>query len=212
MNPGNLRAHLRSALRTLFPVAAIAGFSVAAFAAMRQANPQTMASCQSNLKQFGLAMMMYVQDYDERFPPMKLNLQVQNRAYPYVKNRNVFSCPETGTAYLSNPALNYVYLASIKAPDLTMMLRDAKPHTTDSGKPGWNVAYANGSVKLVMTEPPLGKAAPTPPTPPAPAPPRPVTRAQQMRAELEQLRQTRRAVDARIRELEAEVRRTRRGR
>jgi prepilin-type processing-associated H-X9-DG protein len=206
MNSGNFRVSLRYALRAVLPVAVVAGLSVVAYATLRQANSQTMASCQSNLKQFGLGMMMYVQDYDERFPPMKLNLQAQNRVYPYVKNRNVYSCPETGTAYLTNPALNYVYLAQVPSPASTMMLRDAQPQTTDSGKPGWNVAYADGHVKLEMTEPPLGKAAPTP------APPRPMTRAQQIRAQLEQLRQTRGAIDAQIRALEAEERRTRRRR
>src|SRR2546429_3743727 len=65
-------------------------------------------ACISNLKQYALGVLMYVQDYDERYPPMKMPAQVQNRINPYIKNRGVFSCPVTKTDYLPNPALNYV--------------------------------------------------------------------------------------------------------
>jgi len=55
------------------------------------------ASCQSNLKQIGLAILMYIQDYDEQFPghtggpssawdwPVAL--------VPYCKNAQIFHCP-----------------------------------------------------------------------------------------------------------------------
>src|SRR4028118_560172 len=32
------------------------------------------ASCQSNLKQIGLGVMQYIQDYDEKFPPTYVSL------------------------------------------------------------------------------------------------------------------------------------------
>lgn len=56
------------------------------------------ASCQSNLKQIGLGMMQYTQDYDERFPPV---YNVQAGLYigwlqmlqPYMKSTQVFQCP-----------------------------------------------------------------------------------------------------------------------
>lgn len=61
------------------------------------------ASCQSNLKQIGLAIMQYTQDYDERMPLQALDA-VNNYAditfstifyvtYPYIKNWQVFTCP-----------------------------------------------------------------------------------------------------------------------
>jgi len=55
------------------------------------------ASCASQLRQLGLALHMYAQDYDEMFPfdpyignphPMLLN-----GLWPYVLNRNLFYCP-----------------------------------------------------------------------------------------------------------------------
>jgi len=69
-------------------------------------------ACQSNMKQLGNAMQLYVQDYDESFPPVYLDpksrvipdstlvdspqwkgLSWTERIYPYVKNEAVFKCP-----------------------------------------------------------------------------------------------------------------------
>jgi hypothetical protein len=55
------------------------------------------SSCQSNLKQIGLATIQYTQDYDERYPPAFDNLTGEGNfgqfLQPYVKNTRVFACP-----------------------------------------------------------------------------------------------------------------------
>lgn len=62
------------------------------------------ASCQSNLKQIGLAVMQYTQDYDEKFPQAKVEATASkvtaNNPYgwadalqPYVKSVQLFQCP-----------------------------------------------------------------------------------------------------------------------
>jgi prepilin-type N-terminal cleavage/methylation domain-containing protein/prepilin-type processing-associated H-X9-DG protein len=57
------------------------------------------ASCQSNLKQIGLGIMQYVQDYGERFPlGYYSGTPVSNRGWsyfiqPYVKSVQVLQCP-----------------------------------------------------------------------------------------------------------------------
>jgi len=74
------------------------------------------ASCQSNLKQIGLGMMMYVQDYDEIYPVSEIWNEAKT-AYvpwakvidPYVKNSQIFVCPSAGfysTSYGSGYGLN----------------------------------------------------------------------------------------------------------
>lgn len=65
------------------------------------------ASCMSNLKQIGLGTMMYVQDYDERYPPSSLSTTQtppdgtwygglwfwQQILYPYTRSDQVYICP-----------------------------------------------------------------------------------------------------------------------
>jgi prepilin-type N-terminal cleavage/methylation domain-containing protein/prepilin-type processing-associated H-X9-DG protein len=67
------------------------------------------ATCQSNLKQIGLATLQYVQDYDESCVPRTVNNGLlvvngtngptteghpwQQLVQPYIKSQNVFQCP-----------------------------------------------------------------------------------------------------------------------
>jgi prepilin-type N-terminal cleavage/methylation domain-containing protein len=64
------------------------------------------ASCISNQKQVGLGLMMYVQDYDETFPPyfqlpppFTAHISWANLIYPYVKSTQVFICPSAQNLY-----------------------------------------------------------------------------------------------------------------
>src|ERR1043166_860524 len=97
--------------------------------------------CQSRLKQYSMALLMYQQDYDWCFPPMKMPVHVQNRVFPYTKDRSLFKCRASGKDYLPNPSLGYLNQASIESLPKTMMLRDAAPHALDNGGPGWNIAH-----------------------------------------------------------------------
>ncbi len=59
------------------------------------------SSCTSNLKQIGLGIMQYTQDYDEKFPPAYSNagpasvpkVGWQEIVQPYIKSKQVFACP-----------------------------------------------------------------------------------------------------------------------
>ena len=59
------------------------------------------ASCQSNLKQLGLALVQYTQDTDEKYPT-DTNGGFRNgwggSIYPYVKSADVYACPDDPTA------------------------------------------------------------------------------------------------------------------
>ncbi len=68
------------------------------------------ASCMSNLKQIGLGLMMYVQDYDERMPMngycgggvcASWRMQLQ----PYIKSTQVFVCPSNSNTGTNSGAL-----------------------------------------------------------------------------------------------------------
>jgi prepilin-type N-terminal cleavage/methylation domain-containing protein/prepilin-type processing-associated H-X9-DG protein len=66
------------------------------------------ASCQSNLKQLGIATQMYVQDYDEKLMAMKMDksngtLYWYTVLDPYLKNKQILVCPSyKSTDYYPN--------------------------------------------------------------------------------------------------------------
>jgi len=69
------------------------------------------SSCQSNLKQLGLGMMQYTQDYDELLPcgiqgtSAAMGAGWSGQILPYVKSAQVFVCPnEQGRPNVSAPA------------------------------------------------------------------------------------------------------------
>ncbi|MDD3927746.1 MAG: DUF1559 domain-containing protein [bacterium] len=85
------------------------------------------ATCQSNLKQLGLAFSMYTQDWDEAYPQNRVlhpgqtsntNCFVTGNGYflwpefifPYIKNYSVFICPSNRMAVL--PPVKPANLAS----------------------------------------------------------------------------------------------------
>ena len=55
------------------------------------------SSCSSNLKQIGLGMLQYTQDYDEKYPILRTGAPNYNnwagRLQPYIKSKQLFACP-----------------------------------------------------------------------------------------------------------------------
>lgn len=86
-------------------IAVIAAILFPVFAQAREKARET--TCVSNCRQIGLAVRMYVQDYDETFPIFHAyNTQpaagvpghkgIEEELLPYTKNRDVFRCPNDG--------------------------------------------------------------------------------------------------------------------
>jgi prepilin-type N-terminal cleavage/methylation domain-containing protein/prepilin-type processing-associated H-X9-DG protein len=90
-------------------IAILAAILFPVFARAREKARQ--ASCSSNQKQLGLAMLMYAQDYDGKFAcisnypnpaplvPAKQgegSWQALSYYYPYIKNDQVYICPSSG--------------------------------------------------------------------------------------------------------------------
>ena len=90
-------------------IAILAAILFPVFAKAREKARQS--SCQSNLKQLGLAALSYVQDFDERLPGgggansttctdvLGLNNwrgHVDTKMYAYIKNSQIFLCPSNG--------------------------------------------------------------------------------------------------------------------
>jgi prepilin-type N-terminal cleavage/methylation domain-containing protein/prepilin-type processing-associated H-X9-DG protein len=120
-------------IELLVVIAIIAILAAILFPVFAQARDKARAaSCISNLKQMGTAWMMYIQDYDERFPsanpgtwegdgplgPCQFMRErsgfggwTGNLLIPYTKNNDIFQCPSTPqsmtvNAGTSNKCLN----------------------------------------------------------------------------------------------------------
>lgn len=102
-------------------IAILAAILFPVFARAREKARQ--ASCTSNLKQMGLALRMYVQDYDERWPqndyddgsgccstttvPIRFawNGWISNALRPYTKNQAIYECPSRNSGWFLDPWL-----------------------------------------------------------------------------------------------------------
>ena len=118
------------------------------------------SSCQSNLKQIGLGLLQYTQDYDERFMtgrfPWNPTASAGTNGWagaiqPYIKSTQVFTCPsDTTTANAPRTPVSYAInnsflgddnagqgasLASFNSPSLTVMLCEVSGLATDLTNP-----------------------------------------------------------------------------
>jgi len=124
-------------------IAILAAILFPVFARAREKARQS--SCLSNLKQLGLATLMYTQDYDGRFPAGAYNpgtgyIFWYQVIYPYTKNSQIYICPSASYnfdaaslyvsyAYNSVPqgtyrGLNWVSDADITAPSQCLVMAD----------------------------------------------------------------------------------------
>jgi len=84
-------------------IAILAAILFPVFAQAREKSRQ--AGCASNLKQIGLAMTMYTQDYDEVLPPYETNWSTVI-IQPYIKNQQVVvHCPSANRTGGVNAAM-----------------------------------------------------------------------------------------------------------
>ena len=103
------------------------------------------AACTSNLKQFGLALTIYAEDYDDLLPDRNAWLfktfkdLTSGTLYPYLKTTNIFLCPSDRIllkrksninpdwrdfSYALNGYVHYVRLRDFAQPDQTFTLME----------------------------------------------------------------------------------------
>jgi len=127
-------------------IAILAAILFPVFAKVREKARQT--SCASNQKQIGLAIMQYVQDFDETYPKgHNWSNRISGWAgqiYPYIKSAAVFTCPSDGGA----KSWSYIYngnilknaaqgdtntpavLADFNSPSKTILIAEGTSHET----------------------------------------------------------------------------------
>jgi prepilin-type N-terminal cleavage/methylation domain-containing protein/prepilin-type processing-associated H-X9-DG protein len=104
------------------------------------------SSCQSNLKQMGLALAQYSQDYDERMISARMDLPGNSRAWqevvqPYVKNKQIFFCPSNPNGAI--PSNNFYGSTDIEPSYMANMDRDVLFGTTTNRYSYGSVGYSN---------------------------------------------------------------------
>jgi|SRR5579884_477307 len=99
----------------------------------------------SYLKQIALGTMMYMQDYDENFPPMNDYNVFKKAVMPYVKNETIFINPITNEPYHINARLSKKNLAVVESPATMAMIYEASP--APDGTRG--VCYVDGHANRV---------------------------------------------------------------
>ena len=127
-------------------VLGIIGLLVAVFAVFMAPDARERAresSCGSNLKQMGLAMMMYAADYDHT-----PGAPAAQRLMPYTKNTQIFVCPTAPRREPAGPAdvpTDYFFVPDLALDDRVSSVAagdDAARH-----RDGGNIGYLGGYVK-----------------------------------------------------------------
>jgi prepilin-type N-terminal cleavage/methylation domain-containing protein len=130
-------------IELLVVIAIIALLAAILFPVFARARENARKSgCQNNMKQIGIGILQYVQDYDETMPQQPNNdnetvgtppgtggrVSIADRVQPYLKSHQVWTCPSTSGAniysYHYSGCMNGVASADIVKPAETHLLRD----------------------------------------------------------------------------------------
>ncbi len=126
-------------------IAILAAILFPVFAKAREKARQS--SCLSNVKQIGLAILQYVQYYDERFFAYRMeptgNYYWDIITAPYMKNTQVLRCP-SGTATTRLYGWNWSYLdfmslGQVTNPSETFMVGDANSLIAPPTSTNWSL-------------------------------------------------------------------------
>jgi len=135
---------------------------------MRRYNNAIQVNCESNVRQLALGVVMYLQDYDERYP---LTNTWNDAITPYTRHESIFHCPsveeeaeEKLPTYAMNRRLTALPADSIEQMDIVMLF-DSLPGKNLAGGTGLfpaplrhgagrgnTIGYLDQHVKLVSIE------------------------------------------------------------
>ncbi|MFN3691099.1 MAG: hypothetical protein ACK4UU_09265 [Fimbriimonadales bacterium] len=124
-------------------------------------------ACLTNLRQIGQASQMYLQDYEERFPPAN---RWGDGLRPYVRDDAVFRCPSVPVrdfGYAMNSELSRRAMAKISAPETVPLVYDSSnlawnahdplqslPYPPRHSSFGNNILFADGAARPQQLPPP----------------------------------------------------------
>lgn len=141
-------------------IALLAAILFPVFARARENARKT--SCMNNLKQLGLGIMQYTQDFDETFPKNNNTGRWRTNIHPYVKSAQSHVCPSarlTNGYGINVNISNWDFarnLSELAAPAQTSLIADAAQCNTtvatDHNSLKWN-NYVSGTTDWQFTPP-----------------------------------------------------------
>jgi prepilin-type N-terminal cleavage/methylation domain-containing protein/prepilin-type processing-associated H-X9-DG protein len=153
--PGASKARGFTLIELLVVIAIIAILAAILFPVFSRARENARrSSCQSNLKQIGLGVAQYTQDYDERYIP---NQEARGATFvtvlqPYIKSTQLFICPSgSQTPSSDNSAANgtktdYKWVANGTG------LTTAFAQNQSEGHYGFNSSFYGVAAGIAMSE------------------------------------------------------------
>ncbi len=149
------RAHGFTLIELLVVIAIIAILAAILFPVFARAREKARQStCTSNLKQIDLGLLMYAQDYDERFPRLysyensSTELRWwEDKVQPYINNWQVTLCP-------SSTVYTYTYRRPPEGPNPLQFTYDcnAMYGYTGAGTGGWGTGGPMNNAPIKMGE------------------------------------------------------------
>lgn len=107
-----------------------------------QMSPESQ-KCSAQMKKALKAVQMYLQEWDNVFPPATTAAKLSEALQPYAADKYILTCPVTRKEYKTNPHLTWrpasMYTKLAEVP----VIYDATPHKDKR----YLVGFADGSVK-----------------------------------------------------------------
>lgn len=112
--------------------------------AWAQMSPESQ-KCSAHMKKALKAVQMYLQEWDNMFPPATTVQKLSDALQPYAADKYVLTCPVTRKEYKTNPHLTWRPASMYPKLSEVPVLFDAVPHKDKK----YLVGFADGSVKAV---------------------------------------------------------------
>lgn len=114
------------------------------------------SSCRSNLKQIGLGLLQYTQDYDEKFPPVAAKGAAfgwADEIWPYTKSTQILQCPTEGNDGQTDPHLtgytDYWFNVQLSKRALKTISVPANTFACGDGNDGTDLTNARYSISAL---------------------------------------------------------------